>query len=318
MKREPTYIASETAVGWCVRRSILMLLIAAVLTSGCSVRNLALHKMGDALASSGTTFASDDDLALVGDAAPFSLKLMESVLSQTPDHRELLLATTRAFVQYSYAYVELPADELEDRNVEAAYAQRERARRLYLRARNYGLRGLETSHPGLTKTLKTDPAGAVSVTTADDVGLLYWTGVAWAAAISLSKDDPFMVGDLPIVEALERRALTLDESYEHGAIHVFMISYEMSRASLRIGAPARAHTHFEQAVKLSGGNEAAPFVTFAESVSVAERNRAQFRQLLQHALKLDVNAEPQSRLANLVMQRRARWLLSRTDQLFVD
>jgi predicted anti-sigma-YlaC factor YlaD len=40
--------------------------------------------------------------------------------------------------------------------------------------------------------------------------------------------------------------------------------------------------------------------------------------LLKQALQIDVDRTPGQRLANLVMQKRARWLLSRTDQLFTD
>lgn len=293
----------------------LTLLLAA---SGCSVRNLAVNSMGDALAASGSAFGSDDDPELIGAAAPFSLKLMESILAESPNHRALLLAATQGFVQYSYAYVELRADELEDKDLHSAYAQRERARRLYLRARNYGLRGLETTYPGLGKALKADPNGAASRVSAEDVPLLYWTGVAWAAAISLSKDDAYLVAELPVAEALVRRALELNEAYDNGAIHVFMISYEMSRAGLSADAPLRARRHFARAVELTGGLHAAPYVTLAEAVSTSERNRKEFEQLLRGALLLDVSKQPDWRLVNLVMQRRARWLLSRTDTLFAD
>ena len=34
--------------------------------------------------------------------------------------------------------------------------------------------------------------------TAKDVPLMYWTAVSWAAAISLSKDNPDLIADLPI------------------------------------------------------------------------------------------------------------------------
>jgi predicted anti-sigma-YlaC factor YlaD len=180
------------------------------------------------------------------------------------------------------------------------------------------LRGLETTHPGLGKALKTDPARAVAGATAEDVALLYWTGVAWVAAISLSKDDPFLIADLPVAEALVRRALELEETYDHGTIHVFLISYEMSRAGLSTEAPARARRHFARAVELTGGLHAAPYVTLAESVSIAERNRKEFEQMLQRVLKLDTTARPEWRLVNVVMQRRARWLLARTDKLFAD
>ncbi len=298
--------------------ALLAAFALALAASGCSVRNVAVNSMADALAASGSGFGSDDDPELIGAAAPFSLKLMESILAEAPNHRGLLLAAAQGFVQYAYAFVETGADELEDRDLRAAYAQRERARRLYLRARDYGLRGLETAHPGLRKALKGDPARAVAGATAEDVPLLYWTGVAWAAAISLSKDDPFLLAELPIMEALVRRALELNEDYDNGTIHVFMISYEMSRASMSADAAARARRHFERAVELTGGMQASPYVTFAESASTVERNRKEFEQLLQRALKIDAAARPEWRLVNTVMQRRARWLLARTDRLFAD
>jgi len=299
-------------------RALAMALMLCLIVTGCSVRSLAVNSMGDALAASGSGFGSDDDPELIGAAAPFSLKLIESVLAETPNHRGLLLAATQGFVQYAYAFIELKADELEDTNLQAAYAQRARAARMYLRARDYGLRGLESARPGITKTLRADPEGALAKSTREDVGLLYWTGVAWAAAISLAKDDPFLVADLPAVEALVRRALALDETYDGGALHVFMINYEMSQAGLSAGAPARARQHFTRAIELTGGAHAAPYVTLAEAVSIAERNRAEFESLLQGVLKLDTGAKPEWRLVNAVMQRRARWLLGRTEKLFAD
>lgn len=311
-------MSNDPASRRSTRRATLVVVLVAALFGGCSLRGLAVNSMGDALASSGSGFGSDDDPDLVGAAAPFSLKLMESVLAESPRHRGLLLAATQGFVQYAYAFVEMRADELEDRDLKAAYAQRERARRLYLRARDYGLRGLDSAHPGFAGSLRSDPAGAVARATEKDTALLYWTGVAWAAAISLSKDDPFLIADLPVAEALVRRAFALEETYDHGAIHVFLISYEMSRAGLSAEAPARARQHFDRALDLTGGLHAAPYVTLAESVSIAERNRNEFEQLLQRALKLDTAARPEWRLVNSVMQRRARWLLARTDKLFAD
>jgi predicted anti-sigma-YlaC factor YlaD len=297
-------------------RFLLITLALCATVSGCSINQLAMNKLGDALASSGSGFGADDDPELVGLAAPFSLKLMESILAETPRHRGLLLAATQGFVQYGYAFVELNADTLEDRDLQAAHVQRERARRLYLRARNYGLRGLEAAYPGITQAIRSTPAEALAKTTREDAGLLYWTGVAWAAAISQSKDDPFLIADLPVVEALVRRALALDESYDHGGIHVFMISFEMG--SMGADAARRARRHYARALELSEGKHAGPHVTFAEAVSVAERNRTEFEQILREALKVNAAAKPEWQLVNTVMQRRARWLLGRMDRLFAD
>jgi hypothetical protein len=39
--------------------------------------------------------------------------------------------------------------------------------------------------------------------------------------------------------------------------------------------------------------------------------------LLNKALAIDVDAHPENRLSNMVMQRRARWLLARKDDLIL-
>src|SRR5438309_11347035 len=93
-------------------------LFAALLLSGCSVRKFAVNKLGDSLANSGTTFASDDDPEFVGQAVPFSLKLIEGLIAESPKHRGLLFAASSGFAQYSYVYVQQPAEEMEERDLE--------------------------------------------------------------------------------------------------------------------------------------------------------------------------------------------------------
>src|SRR6185436_3312217 len=92
---------------------LLAILLCAAFTSGCSIKKIAINKLGDALAGGGTTFSADDDPELVKAAVPFSLKLMESLLAENPNHKGLLLATASGFTQYGYAFVQQEADELE-------------------------------------------------------------------------------------------------------------------------------------------------------------------------------------------------------------
>lgn len=63
-----------------------------LLTTGCAVKKIAVNKLGDAIASAGEVYASDDDPELVREAVPFSLKLIESLLAESPRHRGLLVA----------------------------------------------------------------------------------------------------------------------------------------------------------------------------------------------------------------------------------
>jgi len=288
------------------------------LLSGCSIKQIAINKLGDALAQSNPTFATDDDPDLVKAAAPFSLKLIETLLAESPRHPGLLLTACSGFTQYSYAFVSQEADEKEDADLAVADALRARARRLYLRARGYGLRGLELRHAHFEQALRSRPKAAVQVTSVDDVPLLFWTAAAWGTAISLSKEDPALVADQPIVEALIDRALELKEDFDGGVIHSFLIRYEMTRVSLAGDPAARARRHFDRAMELSQGQLAAPLVNLAEAVAVQKQDRAEFQALLNRALAINPDAAPQWRLQNLVAQRRARWLLSRSTELFLD
>jgi hypothetical protein len=136
-------------------------------------------------------------------------------------------------------------------------------------------------------------------------------------AITLSKNEPALLVDLPVMEALIDRALELNEAFDNGAIHSFLITYEPVRQGATGDPLERARKHFDRAMTLSNGYQAGPLVSLAESVSIAKQDRKEFQSLLDRALAVDVNAKPEYRLANLVMQRRARWLMARIDELFL-
>jgi predicted anti-sigma-YlaC factor YlaD len=294
---------------------VLLMTFVATSSSGC-IRRFAINKLGDALAQSGDVYASDNDPELIQLAAPFSLKLIESLVAESPRHSGLLLAASRGFTQYAYAFVQQPADEIEDLDLSRAAAMRLRARTLYLRARDYGLRGLEVRHRGIKEALQDNPA-AVSVLRKDDVPFLYWTAVSWGAAISVSKDKPDLIADQPIVEAMIDRALELHDTFESGAIHSFLIGYEPSRLNGTGDSLDRSRKHFDQSMTLSESKLASPLVSLAETVSIQKQDRAEFENLLRRALSIDPDAKPEWRLENLIMQRRARWLLSKADQLIL-
>ncbi len=291
---------------------LAMVVVLVILSSGCSVRKIAVNSLGDAIANGGSTFSSDDDPELIGEALPFSLKLMESLLEESPDHTALLVAAARGFTQYTYGWVEPIGNSDTDPS-----RSRDRSKRLYLRARDYGVRALSTSIRDFGLRLETDPHLAVASARKRDVPALYWTAAAWGLAISGSKDDPELLADLPIVDALISRAAELDPEFEGGAIDRFLINYEASRSGVSKGAETRAREHFRRAAELSGGFSAEPFVTAAESLAVPEQDRKEFESLLKRALGIDVNAKPEWRLANIMSQRRARWLMEHIDDFFM-
>lgn len=290
---------------------------ALLMAGGCSVKRMAVNMVGDALAGSGTTFSSDDDPELIKDAVPFSLKLMESLLAESPEHTELLRATAAGFTQYGYAFVQLPALELRDSDLAQSREMMTRAKKMFLRGRDYGLRGLETRRKDFPSLLVADPAAAVAKFKRADVPLLYWTAAAWVAAISADKTDAYLISDLPKVDALLNRALALDEAFDSGAIQSLMITYETVRQGVEGDPYERARQRFARATELSGGRQAGPYVSLAESVCIPTEAREEYLQLLDQALAVDVDAAPESRLVNLIMQDRARWLREHVDDYFL-
>lgn len=299
-----------------VPRAVVALLGLALLP-GCSVKGLAINALGNALAQGGSSYAREDDPELAWEAVPFGLKTVEGLLEEAPRHKGLLFAAASGFVQYGYGRVQQEADFVEATDLARATELRTRARRLYLRALGYGFRGLEVDFPGLRDRLGKEGASALGRTRKEHVPFLYFTGLAWFAAISVSKDDSELTADQGQAETLMRRALALDETYDLGALHDFFISWEGRGESVG-GSFARARAHFDRAEELAGGKRVSAYVNYAETVSVARQDKAEFERLLRQALEVDPDTVPDMRLPSLVYQKRARWLLRRADELFVE
>jgi len=252
-------------------------------------------------------------------AIPFGLKTYESLLAESPKHTGLLLAAAQGFTEYSYVFVDSRIDEARAESLERADALRNRARRLYIRAYGYGMRGLEVRHPGFAAALDNDADSALKRVTRRDVPLLYWTAASRGLTISLSKTSPELIAELPLVETIIRRVAELDENFGAGAVPEFLITLEAAHSGVKPEVQQELmRQHFERAVELSQGKRAGTFVSFAENACVPAQNNAEFQSLLEKALAVDTDADPDNRLANLVAQRRARWLLNHIDELFLE
>jgi predicted anti-sigma-YlaC factor YlaD len=298
-----------------------LVLISAVvfLFTGCAVKQVAIRQLGKALASStGGAFAAEEDVEFAGQAIPFSLKLIESLLYEQPDNPDLSLAAASGFTQYAYVWVQQPADFIENENFAEAQRQRDRARKFFLRAHRYARHALEVKHPDFGARFDTSPVVAVASMKADDVPLLYWAAASLGAAISLGKTDPHLVARQPQMEALLDRASTLDPDWQDGALHELHGSYEPARPGIGDKGLARAKEHLERAIQLHKGRKVSPYVTLAESVYLPQQKRQEFVEALQKALAIDPDADPDIRLGNTALQQRARWLLNQVDDLFLS
>jgi predicted anti-sigma-YlaC factor YlaD len=247
------------------------------------------------------------------------LKIMEQLASGLPTHKGIREALARGFTSYSVAFIQEEGDRLNETAVDKARQVYARSRKLSLRAYKYGLQGLELAVPGFTQaftgTSREERARVLAQVKKEDVALLYWTGAALGSAISVSKDDMKLVGELPLVEALMTRGLELDEGFDEGAFHEFFITWAMQPNG---GGAKAAKQHLDRALALSHNKKLGAYVTYAEGVDVDQQNKKEFTALLGQVLAFDVDSDPPHRLVNVLAQQRAKWLLSRTSDLFAD
>ena len=282
--------------------------------SGC-VKSMAINTLADALGDGGGTFAQDDDPDFVGQASAFGLKTIESLLAASPEHPKLLAAATRGFTQYAYAYLQTEADYIEEQDYAAAKRLRFRAWKMYRRARQYGVRAIEL-------VIESDFASLGRETRLfarfekEHVDILYWTAAASAAAVAVNKDDAELAADLDLVGKMIGRAIELKPNYQAGALYDFMISWDGGRPAAAGGSLERATDAYRKASELASGRRLAPRLAYAESVCIKQQNKSKFLELLKSIVVFDVDQHRDFRLANLIAQRRAEWLLTQVDDLF--
>jgi hypothetical protein len=142
------------------------------------------------------------------------------------------------------------------------------------------------------------------------VALAYWAAASWGGLISLSKDQPDVVADLPQAIRLAQWAWQVQPSYGQGALASLLGTFEAARPN---GSVTQTAQYFDQAVRDGAGAQAGPYVAKAESMALAAQDRAMFEQLLHQAIDV---ATRHRNLQNEVMRERALWLLDMTDDLF--
>ena len=277
------------------------------LLAGCSVQQQLLNQAGDLLSKE--SVSADDDLELLMHASAYQLKLSESLLQEIPGHLRLAESVTRGYTQYAFVFLMDEADRAESESIQRASALRARAAKMLTRAKSQGIKSLLLHYPDLQAHLQGKTAKNHIKISKQDAGLVYWSMTAWAGAISLSKDSPDVVADLPEVLRLAELAWQADPQFDHGALASMMGTLELAKPG---GKPEVAEKYFNLAIEWRG-NQVSPLISKAENWAVATHNKEAFKDLLQKAIEL---AQSQNDLTNTVMRRRAQWLLDSTDNLF--
>jgi len=300
---------------------LVVALVLLFLVPSCSIRKMAMNSVADVLSEPGgeEVFSGDNDPELVADALPFAIKLYESLLNSLPSHRGLRLRTGSLYIMYANAFLQNPADMMTEAEYRAQEFLYRRAKNLYLRGRDIILVALEARNPGFRSHLREKRFGrALDPLTREDVPFLYWAAAGWLGAFAIDPFDMRLMITVPRAAAMMGRVEALNPGFRDGAVHDFYTLYYGSLPEYMGGDLEKARSHFEKAVALSRNRAAGPYLSLATTVCVKQQDRDTFKKMLNRAVEIDPDADPDNRLIAILNQRRARWLLAHVDHLFLE
>ncbi|MEW6752748.1 MAG: TRAP transporter TatT component family protein [Candidatus Latescibacterota bacterium] len=284
--------------GCRLARVVLVCLLAG--SGGCASR-ARLWAVGALIEDVEAATARQQDVALATQAAPAFLLMLEGLLESSPGDRRLLVAAARGYTAYGTL---------------VAHSQPGRARVLYERGMRLGLRALQADRR-IGRLLDQPYPRFARITERlhrDDVPAVFWTASSWGAWIGLSADDVAAVAQLPKVVLLMEWVLGQDETFEHGAPHLFLGVYHAALPPALGGRPDEARAHFERALQISQGRNLMARVLMARHYARQVQDRELFRSLLDKVLASPVDAVPELTLQNAAAQEHAHALLRETDE----
>jgi len=294
---------------------VVNLFMLIIFVSACSPKKYILNQFDGVFESVESVYMSDDDPELIKEAFPFNLKIIEILLDQSPNDRDLLLTAMSSFTIYAFGFLMEDAERLSIDDYQAGSVIYKRANKMFERALEYGMRGMELKNPKFAEWWES-PDNQEIICYSDDIPYLYWLSATLGGLISSSQGDPIYVVDLPKIGLLLEKSMEIDETWNNGALYNAMIAYTMKRPDIIENRTETARNYFEKAVDASSGNDCSVYVRFAEAVCVTNQNKTEFVEKLNYVLDFDLDQAKEYRLANALAQSRATWLLSRVDALF--
>lgn len=281
------------------------LLLIAAFSNGCAlVRKGAMKTVTPMARQLSDGMMHQTDVDLVREGAPAFLLMLDALVEANPNNPTLLLAAADAHLAYASGFID--AD------------QRERARTMYLKARNHGLQALSRNRRfarALEEGSLDEFEQALQRFRKRDADALMTTGMAWAMWIIASSDSPAAVGEMPMVLAIMERVRELDPHVRQGGVDLF---YGIYYTVLPLGGGRdldKARAHFERSMKIAGPDYLLTRVIFAEFYARYAFDRELYESTLTGVLDARPDV-PEYTLMNQIAHIRARALLDEIDEYF--
>jgi hypothetical protein len=235
----------------------------------------------------------------------------EGMHELAPDNEDALFLLTKGWTATGFAFIEDDYEMAVDADDDArADYHRARARAAYDRAIQYGIALLELRAKGFDKA-KNNVASMktyLSQFYKNDALSLLWVGTAWLAKANIAKDDPAVVAELHVGEALVERSVELNESLAYAAGRTALGSYHARTAMAELDASLK---HFMRAIELTQGKALLPKFALARSYYCMKGDKGSYEKTLREVIDAP-DLLPEQRLQNAIAKRRARRYLGKS------
>jgi len=292
--------------------------VAAPILMGCDITKITANGTSKLFVRAAPGLEQHWDYELAGEALPGNIVQMEGLLRVVPENEILVTNAIKLYTAYAYGWIE---DRVEQLQMENEYAQAEeqleRARYMYMRARDLAKHLIALEHEGFDEAYE----GGLEEfeqwldtefedDEPEDAKGLFFAGYAWASYINASKSNMAAVADLPFAVALVERSVEIDPTFFNGSGTVLLAVVATSAPGADLD---EALPKWEEAMRITEGKNLLVKVNMARTYAVKRQDREMYIRLLTEVLEAgDIN--PEARLQNMIAKRRAERYLQQVDQ----
>ncbi len=282
---------------------------------------MAVRQATGFFAESRKVFEQETDLEIAEISIASNLKLLEAMQVHDENNADLNLMIAEIYSAYTLSFAEDKMEQAEaDKKEAEVKRQQQRAKMLYLRARDY-------AGKVLLPRLEIDNLAAISEKQLqeklakldkDDIAAVFWYAFAWGSSINVDREDTQALSELPKIEVMMAQVKAWDEAYYFAGAWLFEGVYFGARAEMMGGNLPRSKEAFEKNLKYTEGKLLITQYFYARTYCIFAQDKACFDRNLKIVLDAPADIHPGQKLANALAKKKAERLKKRKADFFVD
>lgn len=238
-----------------LRLTLSALFLSVSLTSCSTMNKMAVGGSSGLIYSASNGVLSESNYEIFKSGVTGNLLLIEGLLAQSPENKDLLATLNKGYAGYAFAVNETQMNEEEWAELKSEDGKKQ-ALFNYTRAINFGLRYLSIKGVELADIMSrmNEPQGIFLLLDKKlgdnkrDLEVVLFTAQSLAGVINLQKDNIGIVSQLPAAKGMFDWVCTKDPSINYGTCDIFYGAYEAGRPQMLGGNPAKGKEIFLKAI----------------------------------------------------------------------